>query len=208
MWSVALANGKGGVGKTTLSIILAQESLMTGYKTICIDLDPQKNFQDAMRLYSARPENEKYLKGLSVHGPMEVIDIPDDGPDTLVVVDCPPALQDMTLMGMKTAQKIIVPVMSDIFSILNLGVVYDLAQKCGKSHDDVSLVSIGFQQSGLTLPPALLNEINSNKYYLLGDLPLSRFIPTNIAVGKMWATGMPMGKRHPFYKLLKYITEV
>ena len=44
MITIAIANQKGGVGKTTLARNLAFHSIERGLRTLCVDLDPQKNF--------------------------------------------------------------------------------------------------------------------------------------------------------------------
>lgn len=41
---VVVAQQKGGVGKTTTSRILAEGTAISGYRGLCIDLDPQANF--------------------------------------------------------------------------------------------------------------------------------------------------------------------
>lgn len=42
MVAVAVANQKGGVGKTTMAALLAQEAAARGLRAMAIDLDPPK----------------------------------------------------------------------------------------------------------------------------------------------------------------------
>jgi len=45
---VTIANQKGGNGKTTTTLALAQAAIHKGYKTLCIDLDGQANLSTAL----------------------------------------------------------------------------------------------------------------------------------------------------------------
>ncbi|MGB3754004.1 MAG: AAA family ATPase [Parerythrobacter sp.] len=79
MITVAIANQKGGVGKTTTAINIATAMAATGWKTLLVDIDPQGNASTGVGVDAAHRDNSTYdvlVNDLSVAQCVHKTDIP------------------------------------------------------------------------------------------------------------------------------------
>lgn len=189
--AVCCINRKGGVGKTTASIIMAQTAAERGMRVLCIDVDDQKNFFDAMDLvrdkynFKVKPEIKDRLdKGDA--------DLNFD----LFVIDCPVALDRVTETAISFADIVLVPTLGDLFSISNLPVVYDFVVAKGKYPAQVAVIKNSF---GTTRTVKNIEQILSNKQYpIAGRWPRNEHIINNIIEGRPWWSGMDARQQQPF----------
>ncbi|MFO1054176.1 MAG: ParA family protein [Planctomycetota bacterium] len=149
MRSIALANQKGGVGKTTTAVHLAHGLALTGATVVLIDLDPQgnatvglegmqddaSNVQDPDSPFSVLQALSDGLWLLPSPGARRNIDrntVPDTrkltalssalgeaGVDWLVV-DCPPRMDAWGWAGLEICEQVLLPVQSEFFAMHGL----------------------------------------------------------------------------------------
>ena len=194
--AAAVFNRKGGVGKSTLSVILAEIALVRHNKVLAVDLDPSHNFTDALNFMK-----NYFHENLRIQSGLEESDA--DAPEDWIVIDCPPRLGEESELAMKFADIMIVPVRPDFFSLSNLPVTYSTAEKFGKGRAQLPLVKIGYDNSAMTrIANQIITEAN---YPVAADIALHKKIPYNITLGRVWSTGLTADARKPYERLFEKI---
>lgn len=196
--AVAVYNRKGGVGKTTLAVILAELALIRHSRILGIDLDPSGNFTTAFNFLRETP----YRDSFRIKNTLEDSDA--DSPEEWIVIDCSPILDDVTKHAIDFADITVLPVRPDYFSISPLGMITAMAERqYHKSRSQLPIVKVGFDTSAMA---KVANQIiNDGGYPIAEELPMHKGIPYNISSGRIWSMGLTARSRQPYESLYRKI---
>ena len=192
--AVAVFNRKGGVGKTTIAVILAEVALVRGKSVLAIDLDPSRNFSSSLGFL----QETSFKNSLRIKKSLDESDA--DAPEEWIVIDCPPALDDSSKLAIDFADITVLPVRPDYFSLTPLGLIDSLAEdKYGKSRSQLPLVKLGFDTSSMS---KVANQVIAESGHPVAeDIALHKSIPYNITSGKIWSMGLAARYRLPYESL-------
>lgn len=167
---IAIANQKGGVGKTTTAINLAASLAANDVKVLLVDIDPQGNSTTGVGIPKLDLKGTTYdalvgdfpitdlivptqMDGLYllpadknlVGANLDLIDMPGRefrlreklatvSPDyRFILIDCPPALDLLTLNSLCAADSVLIPIQCEFFALEGVSQLIDTIERVQES---------------------------------------------------------------------------
>jgi chromosome partitioning protein len=225
---IAIANQKGGVGKTTTAINLAASLALSEQRTLLIDCDPQGNTtagigfpKDPARrtLYNAlilgEPLERVILKtqidGLellpsdknlvgaavelvsSVNREYQLRNLIQQIKDnyTFIIMDCPPALDLLTLNALTAADSVLVPIQCEYLALEGVSELLDTLMRIRRTLNP-NLAIEGILLTMYDERTTLSKQVASDLRSFFGSQIFESVIPRNVRLAEAPSHGKPI----------------
>jgi chromosome partitioning protein len=225
---IAIANRKGGVGKTTTAINLGAALATQDVSTLIVDCDPQANTtaglgfpRDPARrsIYHALAFNvsmadlalkcevsrlsvvpsDKDLVGATIelverqereHVLRKTLEPVRSNYD-FILLDCPPALDLLTLNALVAADSVLMPVQCEYFALEGVSELLDTLIRVRRTHNPKLAVE-GILLTMFDERTNLSHQVRDDLKDFFGDQVFETFIPRNVRLAEAPSHGKPI----------------
>ena len=231
----AIANQKGGVGKTSVAVNLSATLAHYGQRVLLVDLDPQGNATTGSGIDKSGVDKTLYGVLLGAYSVVEARVRAEGGFDVLpanrelagaeielinipqrefrlkealqpvtddygfVVIDCPPALNMLTVNALTAADSVIIPMQCEYYALEGLtdlvGTLRKVKANLNPNIEIEALVRTMYDPRS-TLTNQVSDEIKSH----FGDKVFDTVIPRNIRIAEAPSFGRPVILHDPVSK--------
>ena len=236
---IAVANQKGGVGKTTTTINLGAALAADGFNVLLIDLDPQGNASTGLGIEASQRKLNTYdlllgdvpledivqetdVEGLLIvpattnlsSADIELISNEkrsyllydalrqpaiDQYNLDIILIDCPPSLNLLTVNAMVSANSILVPLQSEFFALEGLSQLM-LTVRGVRETINSDLRIEGVVLTMYDSRNRLSQQVEADARENLGELVFKTIIPRNVRVSEAPSFAMPVIEYDPTSK--------
>ena len=224
---IAVANQKGGVGKTTTSVNLAASLGAAGHAVLLVDIDPQGNATMGSGVdkrlvasstydvlmerrtvdetavsasaagYDVLPSNANLTAAeIELIGQPEcerrlrAALAPGRGRYRYVIVDCPPALNMLTVNGLCAADSVMVPMQCEYYALEGLSALLETVERV-QERLNPELRIAGLLRTMFDARNGLSNRVSAHLVKYFGQRVYQTIIPRNVRLAEAPSHGLP-----------------
>ena len=225
---IAIANQKGGVGKTTTAVNLGASLAAAEQKTLIIDCDPQGNTTSALG-FPKDPARRTLYQTLILDEPVDriILDAQVEGLElipsdknlvgaavelvsmenreyrlkaaiqgvrdnyTFVLIDCPPALDLLTLNALAASDSVLVPIQCEYFALEGVSELLDTLMRLRRTINP-SLAIEGILLTMYDDRTTLSKQVAADLRSFFGAQVFETVIPRNVRLAEAPSHGMPV----------------